>query len=97
MITKGWLRRLQRALLLSFLLVTGLSFCGCSTVKPELTPEERAYNEQLRQQGGDPTFYHGAWQSKPKENFGQKVVNYLCVLPMVGLYALAKSNASFRP
>jgi hypothetical protein len=80
-------------------LIAGLSFCGCSTVKPELTPEERAYNEQLRLQGGSPAFYHGAGRASqsPDKNFGQKVVNYLCFLPMAFAYALANSNASFKP
>src|SRR5690348_15547952 len=26
-------------------------YCGCSTAQPELTPEERIYNEQLKLQG----------------------------------------------
>src|SRR5262245_5509975 len=93
------LGRLERALLLSLLLVTGSSLCGCSTVKPELSPEERAYNEQLRQQGGSPTFYHGseAGQSATEENFGQKVVYYLLWVPQAVLYALGQSNTSFKP
>jgi hypothetical protein len=94
------LGRLERALLLSLLLVIGLSFCGCSTVEPELSPEERAYNEQLRQQGGNPTFYQGAsWasQSATDENFGQKVVYYLLWVPQAVLYALGQSNTSFKP
>ena len=94
-----FLRRLGRVLLLSFLLVASLGFCGCSTVKPELTPEERAYNEQLRLQGGNTAFYHGAdGASKSKDKtFGQKVVDYLCVIPMVVAYGIASGGGSFKP
>jgi hypothetical protein len=93
------LRHLGRALLLSLLLVASLGFCGCSTVKPELTPEERAYNEQLRLQGGNTAFYHGAPDpaKSADKKFSEKVVDYLCFLPMAFLYALGNSNASFKP
>jgi hypothetical protein len=58
-----------------------------------LTPEERAYNEQLRLQGDNTKFYHGAdGESKPDKNFGQKVVDYLTALPFLIAYAIASGG-----
>ena len=48
---KDWSRFIQTWMIL-ILIVTALSFCGCSSVKPEQTPEERLAAEQVRIQNG---------------------------------------------
>ena len=63
-------------------------FSGCSTVQPELTPEERSYNKQLNQQGkaeASPT---------TEMNLGQKVVHYLSTPIQVIGYAFASSGGN---
>ena len=71
---------LQSRLILFCLLLAVWTFCGCSTVQPELTPEERVFNEQLKQQGGS--------DSPPATadmNTAQKIISYLWWPVLYGL------------
>ena len=43
-------RVLESWLILFWLIFATWTFCGCSSVQPELTPEERVYNEELKKQ-----------------------------------------------
>lgn len=64
--------------------------CGCSTVQPELTPEERVYNQQLKQQAGS----HGL-TAMDDLNTGQKIVYYTLLPVSIVLYGLGQSGAHF--
>ena len=77
--------------ILSLLLITG-SFCGCCTVQPELTAEERTYNQQLKEQGG-------ADGPSPTDdlNVPQKVFYYAAWPAMIVLKGLAEGHYSFSP
>jgi hypothetical protein len=63
-------------------------FCGCSTVQPELTPEEVAYDKQLKQQG------NGKPSPTADMNFGQKVVYYLCYPIEAAAYGIASGRGN---
>ena len=76
----------------SLLVVSG--FCGCVTVPPpELTTEERAYNEQLKNQGSSQET-QSEWDDF---SVGQKVGAYVLGALMYGAYGFAQSGYSFKP
>ena len=77
-------------IVLCLLLLGG--FCGCSTVQPELTHEERVYNQQLKEQGK-------AHDPSPTDDMttAQKIASYVVWPAMWALEALAGSNYSFSP
>src|SRR5262245_17726233 len=76
-------------MIMSLLLIAG-SFCGCSTVQPELTAEERVYNQQLKEQGN-------AHEPSPTDalTVPQKIGYYAAWPMMWALEALCKSRYSF--
>jgi hypothetical protein len=78
-------------IVMSLLLIAG-SFCGCSTVQPELTAEERVYNQQLKEQGN-------ANGPSPTDDLTvpQKIGYYAEWPVMFVLEALAGSHYSFSP
>jgi len=78
-------------IVMSLLLIAG-SFCGCSTVQPELTAEEGVYNKQLKEQGNA----HGP---SPTDDLTvpQKIGYYAEWPVMFVLEALAGSHYSFSP
>jgi hypothetical protein len=78
-------------LVLSFFLIAG-GFCGCSTVEPELTSEERVYNQQLKEQGED----HGPSETDDL-NVAQKIVYYTEWPLLIVLKGLAEGHYSFSP
>jgi hypothetical protein len=79
------------ALLLCLFLAMG-GLCGCSTVQPELTAEERVYNQQLREQ----ETAHGVLLTDDG-NIAETVLAYVVVAAMEVLYGLGQAGYSFRP
>jgi hypothetical protein len=71
-------------------LLTIGGLCGCSTVEPELTHEERVYNQQLIEQAHEPS---------PTDDMttAQKVLYYTAWPAIIALKALAESHYSFTP
>ena len=78
-------------MIMSLLLIAG-SFCGCSTVQPELTAEERVYNQQLKEQGK-------AHVPSPIDdlNTPQKIGYYAVWPVMAVLKGMAESGYSYSP
>jgi predicted component of type VI protein secretion system len=72
-----------------WLLVVLSALCGCSTVQPELTPEERLYNEQLKLQGNAKP---RAPSSGSNPNALETVGKLLSEFSQVFVYALAGSH-----
>ncbi len=83
-----WIRALQ----LGAYLAAVLAFCGCATVKPELSREERVYNEQLKAQGEAQCA-----SSLDDYNTAQKVLIYAAWPVQMVLYALGQGRVSFTP
>src|SRR5690242_13564130 len=64
-----------------------LLLCGCATVEPELTPEERVYNQQLKEQGEahEPSALDDC-------NTAQKILAYTLWPAMIALKALGEGR-----
>jgi hypothetical protein len=86
-------RRTFRTYWLMLCLLVGMGgFCGCSTVQPELTAEERVYNQQVREQGS-------AQGVSPGDdlNPAEKVLCYVGAAALLVLDGLCQGHYSFTP